>query len=200
MYLNWRFDVSRCSRMYSFSCSSQWTEKQWNFPSPNTRNTNTIWTLQVIAKLIDKCQTVSREITPIQDWAYFTEIACLCPMHKMAPISGHDLTCFNYILRFQLVHARPHGNSTTDECMISHFMMTFICNDITQYAWYQLKFYEIKKCCLWANPPSTCIRRFTVVALTVHIYPLAQKRLTRNTSQGMKAIHSDVMWHNTDAC
>ena len=36
------------------------------------------------------CQTNSGEITPIQDEAYFTEIACLCPMHKVAPTSGHE--------------------------------------------------------------------------------------------------------------
>ena len=33
----------------------------------STRNINTIWSLQVIAKLIDKCQPVSGEITPKQD-------------------------------------------------------------------------------------------------------------------------------------
>ena len=34
---------------------------------PSTRNINTIWSLQVIAKLIDKRQTDSGEKTPIQD-------------------------------------------------------------------------------------------------------------------------------------
>ena len=33
----------------------------------STGNINAIWSLQVIAKLIDKCQTISREITSIQD-------------------------------------------------------------------------------------------------------------------------------------